>query len=92
LGTWYGAGPIVQAQNQFVFPVGGGITAASRNIHVLDTFAIGWDRHVWNTGSFDDGDGWHPAYEPTTNHVHDEHRVQGGRRHCNGFTSGGWSQ
>jgi hypothetical protein len=67
-GTWYPAGPIVQAQNQFVFPVGGGITAASRTPYVLDTFAIGWDQHVWNTGWFDDN-GWHPAYEPTTNNV-----------------------
>ena len=65
--NWYGATPIVQAQTQFVFQVGGGITAVSRNQHILDTFAIGFDGHLWDTGWFDDVAGWHPAYQVAPN-------------------------
>jgi hypothetical protein len=65
--NWHGAFPVVQAHNQFSFQVGGGIAAVSRNAHSLDTFAIGLDSHLWDTGWFDDVLGWHPAYEPSTN-------------------------
>jgi hypothetical protein len=58
---WHGACPIIEPANPWVFKPGGGIAAVSRNVHILDTFAVGYDGYIYDTGWWDE-DGWHAAY------------------------------
>jgi hypothetical protein len=44
------------------FTPGGGVAAVSRTSKLLDTFAIGYDGVLWDTGWWDPN-GWHPAYQ-----------------------------
>jgi hypothetical protein len=64
--VWSPAQP-VPAQNQTVFMAGGGIAAVKRNPNVLDTFAIGFDQHLWDAGWWDQAGGWHAPYEVAKN-------------------------
>jgi hypothetical protein len=58
---WHSAFP-VYPRNQFVFVPGGGVAATSRHPFVLDTFAIGYDSVLWDTGWWN-ADGWHESYQ-----------------------------
>ncbi|HEY2514137.1 MAG TPA: hypothetical protein VGI39_24890 [Polyangiaceae bacterium] len=45
------------------FQPGGGIAAVSRNSSILDTFAIGYDGFLWESGAWDDTKGaWQSAF------------------------------
>ncbi|HEY2518172.1 MAG TPA: hypothetical protein VGI39_45190 [Polyangiaceae bacterium] len=46
------------------FKPGGGIAAVSRNTSILDTFVIGSNGHLWESGAWDDTKGaWQPAFQ-----------------------------